>query len=104
MKTTIDIPDDLYPTLAAASSAAGVSLEGFVLSAAREKAGGSVRETAGAKGPPHDGATIGDIMAEHYARLDRTSPRERADYSQAVAEVQAVIDEEFSKVDPRDWE
>jgi hypothetical protein len=99
MKTTIDIPESLYTTLAAASSAQGLTLEDYILRAAKEK-------TFGAKiaSPTVDVAAKKHQLAEFFAYLDSQSEEEKKATREAVAEVQAIIDEEFSRIDPRDWE
>jgi len=99
MKTTIDIPEALYTTLAAASSAEGLTLEDYILRAAEEKTFGA--ETAS---PTVDVATKKHQLAEFFAYLDSRSEEEKKATSEAVAEVQAIIDEEFPRIDPRDWE
>src|SRR5690349_20771071 len=99
MKTTIDIPESLYTTLAAASSAEGLTLEDYILRAAKERIVGVEIAT-----PKVDLAVKKQWLAEFFAYLDGQSEEEKKAAREAVAEVQAIIDEEFSRIDPRDWE
>jgi uncharacterized protein (DUF1778 family) len=99
MKTTIDIPESLYTTLAAASSAEGLTLEDFVLKAARDRVKDLPSES-----PPSIQLRDVPAIAEYYQWLDSRTEEERQEIREAVAEVQAIIDEEFSRIDPRDWE
>lgn len=99
MKTTIDIPESLYTTLAAASSAEGLTLEDYILRAAKEKTFGTEIAT-----PKVDLALKKRRLAEFFAQLDGQSEEERKATREAVAEVQALIDEAFSRIDPRDWD
>lgn len=98
MKTTIDIPESLYTTLAAASSAEGISVADFVLKAASER----VKDVPAAT--PLGESRREHPLAEFYQEVDRRTEEERRTIHEAVTEVQAIIDEEFSKIDPRDWE
>lgn len=98
MKTTIDIPESLYTTLAAASSAEGLSVADFVLKAASDRVKDALTETSSGK------LLREHPLAEFYREVDGRSDEERRAIHEAVTEVQAIIDEEFSKIDPRDWE
>lgn len=99
MKTTIDIPEALYTTLSEASSAEGLTLEDYLMKAAKEKIFG-----AAVNSPLAEIAAKKQRLAEFRAYLDNRTEEEREATREAVAEVQAVIDEDFSKIDPRDWE
>ena len=88
MQTTIDIPDSIYPALLAASTAQGQSVSAFLVQAAAEKA---KREGA-------NGDSLGTPVVKRGWRVAFGS----AD-PEDVAEVQKIIDEEFSKIDPEDW-
>ncbi|TWT86176.1 hypothetical protein Mal64_39160 [Pseudobythopirellula maris] len=89
MKTTVDIPDELYPQIAAASAAHGVSVEQFILMAAQC----NIEQSAAA----------GDAAMKEAEALAWWNSFGKAD-PKAVAEVQAIVDEEFSRVDPEGWE
>ena len=99
MKTTIDIPESLYTTLAAASSAEGLTLEDYLMRAAKEKIFGVAVSSLST-----ELAAKKQRLAEFRAYLDSRTEEERKANREAVAEVQAIIDEEFSKIDPKDWE
>ena len=98
MKTTVNIPESLYTTLAAASSAEGLSVADFVLKAASDRAKDVAAETLLSKSQQEH------PLAEYYREVERRTEEERRAIHEAVTEVQAIIDEEFSKIDPRDWE
>jgi hypothetical protein len=87
MKTTIDIPDSLYPVILAASAARGVSVEAFVVNAATVAADGPTMTNPIERDSPAGLMSVFGI-ADH----------------EEVRDVQRIIDEEFSNVDPRDWE
>ncbi len=98
MKTIIDIPESLYTTLAAASSAEGLSVADFVLKAASDRVKDVPAQTSLSKSRQEH------PLADFYREVDRRTEEERRAIHEAVTEVQAIIDEEFSKIDPRDWE
>lgn len=99
MKTTIDIPESVLPDLAAISAAQGLSVEAYVVKATQEKLKADHPESCGA--PSGDGlATDGSKRIVDFHAWWQSIPK--AD-PEAVADVQAVIDEEFSKVDPEEW-
>lgn len=80
MKTTVELPDQLYRRIKARAALRGQSVKAFFLDALRDKlAQESARDNAGWK------AAFGTARAED------------------VAEVQRIIDEEFSKIDPEGW-
>ena len=82
MKTTLEIPDTLYRQLKARAALKGQTIKAFMVEAVRTK------------------------LAE-----DRAKPTKETGWQVAfgaadpkdVAEVQRIIDEEFSKIDPDDW-
>lgn len=109
MKTTIDIPDDLYQTLSAASTAEGLSIGAYLLNAWKKK-DAAPAETQATRGPAPVGLERVDGMivmpdgsrrmvdlAAWWEGIPKAPPGE-------VEQVQRIIDEEFSKIDPRDWE
>ena len=82
MKTTVEIPDTLYRQLKARAALKGQTIKDFMVEAVRAK--------------------LDD---------DRAKPKKKTGWEAAfgaadpkdVAELQRIIDEEFSKVDPDDW-
>ncbi|QDU87699.1 hypothetical protein Pla175_10650 [Pirellulimonas nuda] len=118
MKTTIDIPDDLYPQIAAASAAAGQSVEAYIVSKAREHVATLAprpeseaevpHETldAPADGFPRSAAEFAAMVEQR--RRDPNGPKTLRDVfgtgdHEALTELQQIVDEEFSKIDPEDW-
>jgi hypothetical protein len=85
MRTTIEIPDGIYPAIASASKASGQSIAAFMVEAAKEKAAHLTTN------PPE------------MEFDDWWNSFEKGD-TQATAEVQRIIDEEFSVVRPEDWQ
>ena len=81
MKTTVEIPDGLYPVIASASEASGQSIATFLVEAAKEK----VAHLA--------------IKPNEMDFDDWWNSFGKAD-TQSAADVQRIIDEEFSKVRP----
>lgn len=103
METRIEIPDSLYPQLAAASSAEGLSIEAYVIEAAKEKLGDAAdaaKATTDRTGTPREDHPF----AELWSQLDQMSDEERQRHHEAVQEIQAIIDEEFSQIEPEMWE
>lgn len=83
MRTTIDLPDPLFRRSKAAAALAGVPLREFVAAALRAYLaahGETVPEQSGWR------AVFGKAGAEEVAEVDR------------------VVQEEFGRVDPEDWE
>ena len=83
MKTTVEFPDNLYRQIKARAALQGQSVKAFLLDAIREKL-------------EIDGEVKEDDLGLRAA-LGTADP-------EAVAEVQKIIDEEFSKVDLKDWQ
>lgn len=83
MKTTVEVPDNLYRQIKARAALEGQSVKAFFLDALREKLGVTI-----------DGENE-DELGWRVA-FGAADPEE-------VAEVQKIIDEEFSKIDPDDW-
>ncbi len=85
MKTTVEIPDTLYRQVKARAALKGQSIKDFLVEAVRAKIKNDTRQS----------------KAKHKttgwrAVFGAADPKE-------VAEVQRIIDEEFSKVDPEGW-
>ncbi len=80
MTTTIEIPDSVYSQVQAHAALQGTTIDAFLMEAIRDK------------------------LAEERIPADRgwRSVFGMGD-KEAVAEVQRIIDEEFSKIDPEDW-
>lgn len=114
MKTTIDIPDSLYPQIASASAAAGQSIEAFLIATLRDHVSGLAQEPAvdenGQRDPPNGfprSAAEFAAMVEQRSR-EPSGPNSLRDVfgtgdHEALMELQQIIDEEFSKIDPEDW-
>jgi hypothetical protein len=84
MRTTVEIPDGLYPVIASASEASGQTIAAFVIEAAKEKAAQlAIR--------PNELDFEG--WWNSFGKAD----------TQSAAEVQRIIDDEFSDVRPEDW-
>ena len=81
MKTTIDIPDAIYRQLKARAALMGISMKALVLESVREKLAA----------PAERGETAG------WRSVFGKAPEGSLD------EVRAVIEEEFSRIDPDDW-
>jgi hypothetical protein len=83
MKTTVELPDRLYRQIKARAALRGQTIKSFLLDALREK------------------------LAQEAKGRSRTSGW-RAAFGkgdpEAVADVQRVIDEEFSKIDAEGWD
>jgi hypothetical protein len=82
MKTTLDVPDRLYRQIKARAALRGQTIKAFFLDAIRDK-------LALEKGAPSK-------QTGWRAAFGTARPED-------VAEVQRIIDEEFSRVDPEDW-
>jgi hypothetical protein len=82
MKTTVEITDAIYQKIKARSSLRGQTLKSFFLEAVREKL---ERETEAVSEEPGWMRVFG-----------KASP-------DSAAEVQSVIDEEFSRISDEDW-
>jgi hypothetical protein len=90
MKTTVEVPDKLYRQIKALAALKGQTIKSFFLDAIRDK-----------------------LIAENGAKRGTTRTKKeeagwRAAFGaadpKAVAEVQRIIDEEFSRIDPEGWE
>ena len=81
MKTTVEIPDSLYRQLKARAALRGQTIKDFLLEAVRAKLASDKTSSKGKTG--------------WRAAFGAADPKD-------VAEVQRIIDEEFSQVDPDD--
>ena len=79
MKTTLEMPDELFRKAKSSAAHRGQSMKEFVTSALREKLAKNRATTPGWR------AGFGKIPAKY------------------VREVQAVVDAEFSKINAADW-
>jgi hypothetical protein len=84
MKTTVDIPDRLYRQIKARAALRGQTINSFFLDAVREKLA------------KDDGAANKKLIGWRAA----FGKGNKDD----VAEVQRIIDEEFSRIDPEGWD
>ena len=82
MKTTVEIPDSLYRQIKARAALKGQTIKDFLVEAVRAKLASD------------KGKRKGKIGWE--AAFGSANPED-------VAEVQRIIDEEFSKINPDDW-
>jgi hypothetical protein len=80
MKTTVDLPDKLYRQIKARAALRGQTIKAFFLDSLRDKL---IADNAKPKGQTGWRAAFGAARPED------------------VAEVQRIIDEEFSRIDPR---
>jgi hypothetical protein len=82
VKTTLELPDKLYRRIKARAALRGQTIRAFFLDAVRDK-----------------------LASERAISSQETGWR--AVYGKArpedVADVQRIIDEEFSRIDPEDW-
>jgi hypothetical protein len=79
MKTTVEIPDSLFREVKSAAAGRGVSLKMFLTEALEEKLAGRRRRPADWPAPP-----------------PQLAPGE-------MQRIQAIIDEEFSRIDQQEW-
>ena len=77
MTTNIELPDSVYEQIKAHAAMLGTTVDAFLADAISEKLG---------KEQEHGWRSV-------FGKGDK----------EAVAEVQRIIDEEFSKIDPEDW-
>lgn len=83
MKTTVELPDQLYRRIKARAALRGQTVKAFFLDALTDKLG---QEGASSK------SEVGWRAAFGAARRED------------VAKVQRIIDEEFSRIDPEGWQ
>lgn len=82
MKTTVELPDALYRKIKARAASRGQSVKAFFLDALRDKLSEENRTSV----EPGWKSVFGKAPARE------------------VRKVQRVIDEEFSRIDPEEWE
>jgi len=82
MKTTLEIPDAIYRQIKARAALNGQTVRAFFLDAIQQKLSNQ-----------HDVATQGAGWRSVFGKADKKS----------VAEVQRIVDEEFSQINPEDW-
>ncbi|MCI0331689.1 MAG: hypothetical protein L0228_00510 [Planctomycetes bacterium] len=82
MKTTVEIPDALYRQIKARAALQGQTIKDFLVEAVRSK-------IASDKAKPKK-------KTGWEAAFGAADPKD-------VAEVQRIIDDEFSKIDPDEW-
>jgi hypothetical protein len=84
MKTTLEVPDRLYRQIKARAALRGQTIKAFFLDAVRAKLAGE--------------ASAADKKKVGWRAVFGKGNKEE------VAEVQRIIDEEFSRIDPEGWE
>ena len=82
MKTTVEVPDRLYRQLKARAALQGQTVKAFLIEAIRDKLLSDKKDTAEVQG--------------WRAAFGAADP-------ETVADVQRIVDEEFSDIDPGDW-
>jgi len=82
MKTTVEVPDSLYRQIKARAALKGQTIKAFFIDAIRDK-------LISEKSEP-------DNQTGWRAVFGAADPKD-------MAELQRVIDEEFSKIDPETW-
>jgi len=82
MKTTVEVPDSLYRQVKARAALKGQTVKAFFLEALREK-------LIAATSKPQEEVGWRSV----FGKGDK----------QAIAEVQKIIDEEFSQIDYAEW-
>lgn len=82
MKTTVEIPDNLYRQIKAMAALRGQSIKDFLVEAVRAKLDGDKSRPKGKTG--------------WEAAFGAADPKD-------VADLQRIIDEEFSQINPDDW-
>lgn len=82
MKTTVEIPDSLYRQIKARVAASGQTVKAFFVDAVRDKLAGDKARAGSEEG-----------WRAVFGKADKKD----------VEEVQRIIDEEFSRIDPEDW-
>jgi len=82
MKTTVEIPDNLYRQIKVQTALQGQTIKAFFLDAVREKLGGSIETLDEESG-----------WRAVFGKGDK----------EAIAEVQKIIDEDCRKIDYAEW-
>ena len=91
MKTTVEVPDILYRQIKARAALQGQTVKAFFLDALRAKLGSEHNNRGGPRRKKNEEET------GWRAAFGAADP-------EAVAEVQRIIDEEFSRIDPEGWD
>jgi hypothetical protein len=86
MKTTVEVPDKLYRQIKAYAALKGQTIKAFFLDALRDKLASESQPK------PKEGAKQPQEKVGWRAVFGAADPK-------AVAEVQRIIDEEFSRID-----
>jgi hypothetical protein len=84
MKTTLEIPNDVFRLAKAKAAEQGIPLRQFVTEAVAERL------------RCHSGATAKDKLLPVFGKL-RNLRKE-------TARINRIIEEEFERIDPEDWE
>ena len=82
MKTTLELPDSLYRQIKARAALRGQTVKAFFLEAVRDK-------------------LTADYGASHIPGWKKVFGKANPG---DVADVQRIIDEEFERIDPEDWQ
>jgi hypothetical protein len=90
MKTTVEIPDAIYRQIKARAALQGQTIKDFLMDAVRAKLAKEVKRSNGKLKKP-------------LAKTGWQAVYGAADPQQA-ADLQRIIDEEFSRIDPEGWE
>ena len=83
MKTTLEIPDTMFRELKARSALAGQTMRTFVVAAIEERLHGAGKPAS--------------VREKGWRAVFGKAPKA------AAADIQAVVDREFSRVNPDDW-
>jgi len=86
MKTTVEIPDNLYRQIKARAALKGETIKAFFLEAVREKLAGPVPEST----------PIEEQKTGWRAVFGKADPED-------MAELQRIIDEDCRKIDYAEW-
>jgi hypothetical protein len=89
MKTTVEIPDTLYRQLKARAALQGQSMKDFLVEAVRAKLA-------------NDSTKLTKERSKSNGKTGWRAVFGAAD-PQEIAELQRIIDEEFSRIDPEGW-
>lgn len=89
MKTTVEVPDNLYRQIKARAALQGQTIKAFFIEALREKL------TSGTQAESAEEAASAEVgWRAVFGKGDK----------EAIAEVQKIIDDEFSQIDPEGWD
>jgi hypothetical protein len=82
MKTTIELPDELFRSVKARAAQEGVSLKEYVAAALQEKLGQASERT-------------GELRMKHFGSL--------AHLRKETRRIERIIEQEFETIDPDAW-